>query len=92
MRRVSNRDMGYRLVRLVSPLNAGRGIQLGVGVRSNEGIEQRVDGQRLGRVAQRGQEMRVEVWRQMKQVGRFLQFRVENRVMMAANVVGDMAV
>jgi len=36
--------------------------------------------------------MRVEVWRQMKQVGRFLQFRVENRVMMAANVVGDMAV
>jgi hypothetical protein len=36
--------------------------------------------------------MRVEVWRQAEQVWRFLQLRVEYRVMMAAYVVGNMTV
>ena len=84
--------MGDGLVRLVPPLDAGFGIQFGIGVWSNEGVEQRIDGQRLGRVAQRGQEMRVEVWRQVEQVWRFLQFRVKYRVMMAAYVIGNMTV
>ena len=36
--------------------------------------------------------MRIEVWGQVKQIGRVLEFCVQDRVMMAADIVGDVPV
>jgi hypothetical protein len=46
-----NRNMWNSLLRLVPPLDAGLGVQLGISIGSDESVEQRVDRQRLGRVA-----------------------------------------
>lgn len=46
-----NRNMWNSLLGLVPPLDAGLGVQLGISIGSDESVEQRVDRQRLGRVA-----------------------------------------
>jgi hypothetical protein len=89
--RVADSDVGDGLVGLVAPLNARGGIDFGVGIRSDEGIEQCVDGQGLGRVAQRRQKVGVEVVGQVQQVGLAAELRVEEGVMVAADIVGDMS-
>lgn len=59
--RVANGNVRYRLVRLVAPFHTGRWVDLGVCIRPDERIEECVDRQRCGRVAQRGEEVGVEV-------------------------------
>jgi hypothetical protein len=89
--RVADSDVGDGLVGLVAPLDTRRGIDLGVGIGSDEGIEQCVDGQCLGRVAQRRQKVGVEVAGQVQQVGLAAELGVEEGVMVAADIVGDVS-
>ena len=64
----SNSNVWNGLLWLVPPFDAGFGVQLGIRIGSDEGVEQRVDRQCLGRVAQRGQKMRVEIRCQVQQI------------------------
>jgi hypothetical protein len=90
--RVSNGDVRDGGAGLVAPLDARGGVDFGVGIGADERVEQRVDGQGLCRVAQRRQEVGVEVGGQVEQIGLAAQFGVEQRIMVAADVVGNVAV
>jgi hypothetical protein len=92
LRGVANGDMGDGSVRLIPPFYAGRGVDFRVRVRPQERIEQRVDGQGGGGVADRGQEMVVEAGGKAEQAGLPPQLLVEQLVMVAAGVVGNVAV
>jgi hypothetical protein len=92
MEGVSDSDVGDGLVGLVAPFDARGGIELGVGIGADERVEQRIDGQGLGRVAQRRQEVGVEVGDQVQQIGLAAELGVEEGIMVAADVVGNVAV
>jgi hypothetical protein len=92
LRGVADGDVGDGSVRLIAPFDAGRGVDLRVRVRPQERVEQRVDGQGGRGVADRGQEMVVEAGGEAEQAGLASQLLVEQLVMVAAGVVGDVAV
>lgn len=89
---VANCDVRDGSVGLIPPLDTRLGVDLGVGVGTDQGVEQSVYGQGSGRVAQRGQEVGVQVRGEVQQTGLSGELLVQQLVMMAAEVVGDVAV
>ena len=51
LRRVTNGDMRDGLVRLIPPFDTGCGVDLGVGVWADKGVEERIDRKCGGRVS-----------------------------------------